>query len=78
MNRTINLSLGQMTLTDSVRITGNGASNTIIDAQNLSRILNITAGDVAIESLTLTRGKTTANRPGRRCHSFHVCGNAFD
>ena len=64
LNGTINLSLGQMTLTDSVRITGNGASNTIIDAQNLSRILNITAGDVAIESLTLTRGKTTANNQG--------------
>jgi CSLREA domain-containing protein len=64
LNGTISLTQGQMSITDTVRITGNGTANTIVDGQNLSRIFGITAGDVTIESLTLTRGKTTANSQG--------------
>ncbi len=59
----IDLSLGQMSITDSVTITGNGAANTIIDAQHSSRILNITsaAGDVTLDGVTLEDGKSVTS-----------------
>ncbi|HEY2250126.1 MAG TPA: choice-of-anchor Q domain-containing protein, partial [Planctomycetaceae bacterium] len=59
----IELTLGELAITDSVRITGNGAANTIIDAQQHSRIFDITntAGDVTIESIALDNGMTTDN-----------------
>ncbi len=58
-----NLSLGQMTITDTITISGNAPANTIIDAQQLSRIFDITgaAGDVTLNELTLKNGRTTDN-----------------
>lgn len=55
------LATGQMTITESVTITGNGSNNTIIDAQQLSRIFDITDGSVTLKRLTLKNGKTTGN-----------------
>jgi hypothetical protein len=54
---------GQMVISETVTITGNGAANTIIDAAQNSRIFSMTstAGDVTLASLTLENGKTTAN-----------------
>jgi hypothetical protein len=57
------LSLGQMEIGETVTITGNGAFNSLIDAQQLSRIFDITgaAGDVTLNELTLKNGRTTDN-----------------
>src|SRR6266851_2089858 len=51
--------LGQMTISSSVKIQGLGAAATIIDAQQNSRIFNISsgAGDVALDGLTIENGK---------------------
>ena len=59
------LTTGQMTITETVTITGNGAGNTIVDAQQNSRIFDITstAGNVTINNLTLKNGRTTGNNP---------------
>ncbi len=59
----IDLTLGQLTITDSVTIIGNGPVNTTIDAQQNSRVFNVGAGseDVAFEDLTITGGKTTGS-----------------
>ncbi|MFO0798581.1 MAG: choice-of-anchor Q domain-containing protein [Gemmataceae bacterium] len=56
---TIALTGGQMLITDAVTITGNGAANTVLDAQRRSRIFKVTAGDVTLAGLTLTNGKVT-------------------
>jgi hypothetical protein len=64
LNGTISLAatLGQMSISSSLSITGLGAANTIIDAQQNSRIFNITntAGNVTLDSLTIENGKTAA------------------
>ena len=54
------LDLGQLTISETVTITGNGAANTIIDAQQLSRIFLITGNnvDVTLDSVTLQNGRT--------------------
>ncbi|MEJ7591855.1 MAG: CSLREA domain-containing protein, partial [Planctomycetaceae bacterium] len=59
LNGTIALTLGQLTISETVTITGNGAANTIIDAQTTSRIFDITntAGDVTLNGLTLLNGQ---------------------
>jgi CSLREA domain-containing protein len=58
----IQLSLGQLEITDSVTIQGLGAPRTVIDAQQRSRIFYITATDgrVILDGMTLTGGRTTA------------------
>ena len=63
VNGTILLSSGQMTISDTLTITGNGAANTLIDAQSNSRIFDIIAGagDTKLEKLTLTHGKLTVD-----------------
>jgi Ca2+-binding RTX toxin-like protein len=57
------LTLGQLEISETVTITGNGSSSTIIDAQQNSRIFDITstAGDVTLASLTLLNGRTTGD-----------------
>lgn len=61
INGTIALSQGELLISDSVTLTGNGSANTIINAQQASRVFNLTntAGDVVFDSLTITGGKTT-------------------
>ena len=60
---TISLSLGQLQITDSVTITGNGVTQTILDANQQSRVLSIVGGsiDVSLTGLTITGGKTTGH-----------------
>ena len=55
------LKLGEMVMNDAVTLIGPGQQFLTIDAQEQSRIFNITAdtGDFAISGLTLTGGKTT-------------------
>ncbi len=55
---------GELTITETVSITGNGALNTILDAAGTSRIFQITnsGGDVTLEKMTLQNG--FASTPG--------------
>lgn len=59
----IDLTLGELSISEDVTITGNGAANTIIDAQQNSRIFLIDsgAGDVTLSSMTLQNGKTSSS-----------------
>lgn len=59
----IDLALGELLFTDAVQIDGLGAKNTIIDAQRNSRVFDVTsgAGNMTINNLTITGGKTTAS-----------------
>ena len=59
----IDLTLGQLTISANVTITGNGAQNTIIDAQQNSRVLDVSPGaeNVTLNGLTITGGETTAS-----------------
>ncbi len=59
--------LGQLQITDSVTITGNGALDTIIDAKQQGfRVIDVIgdATDVTISGVTITGGKTTGNGGG--------------
>ncbi|MCA9053940.1 MAG: hypothetical protein KDA75_08895, partial [Planctomycetaceae bacterium] len=55
------LDLGQIEITDSLTITGNGQTETVIDAQQLSRIFDVAGDgtDLTLDSLTLRNGRTT-------------------
>ena len=61
LNGTIALTSGQMVISETVQITGNGAGNSIIDAQGNSRIFEITSGAVSLNGFTLQNGQTTQN-----------------
>ena len=54
----LNMASGPFQITESLAITGNGTGNTIIDAQTISRIFDLTnaAGDVTISGVTLING----------------------
>ena len=58
---TIQLVHGELELTEAVTIAGPGPELLAIDAQQQSRIFNITAteGDFEMEGLTLVNGRTT-------------------
>lgn len=56
LSGTINLSLGQLTISDDVTVTGLGASNLTIDAGGTSRVLQIASGNVDISGLTISGG----------------------
>jgi hypothetical protein len=62
----INLTMGQLSITEEVAIRGLGAGDTTIDAGGDSRIFDASGGnfDVAINGLTLTGGQTPANERG--------------
>lgn len=59
--RVIQLSLGEMNVTQSLKINGPGHTLLAIDAQQMSRVFNfsVTIGDHAIAGITLTGGKAT-------------------
>jgi hypothetical protein len=59
----IDLTLGELLITDTVQIVGSGAKNTIIDAQHNSRVFDVrpSAGNVTFAALTVTGGATTAD-----------------
>jgi len=54
----IDLTLGELLITDTVTITGLGAKQTVIDAQHNSRVFDVTpaAGNVILDQLTVTGG----------------------
>jgi hypothetical protein len=66
--RTILLTSGQLTISDSLAITGPGAAGLTVSGNNAGRIFNITngAGEFAVNlsGLTLTGGRTTGSDPG--------------
>ncbi len=63
---TIKLSQGELALSDAVSIIGPTTASLTIDAQQLSRVFNITAttGDFTFTSLRITNGRTTGNNTG--------------
>jgi predicted outer membrane repeat protein len=65
-NFIISLTSGELTVTDpaGLTITGNGATNTIIDGNNISRVFNITAGDITFNGVTIRNGNTTGDGGG--------------
>ena len=69
---------GEMDITQSLTITGNGSDETIIDGQLLSRIFDKSGSDVdlTLDSLTLRNGRTTAaNERGGAIDSRHRDGS---
>lgn len=73
---TISLTGGQMYIENPVTITGNGAANTVVDAQQRSRIfqINPTAGDVTLARLTLRNGKVPLGTFGGAAVLFNSSG----
>ena len=74
LNGTIPLTMGQLQITDDVTITGPGANLLTIDAQQTSRVFDITnaVANVTFAGLTITRGKTAAFGEGGGIRSFHT------
>lgn len=75
----IKLTQGELSITDALTIRGNGAQNTIVDAQGRSRIFNVTATgstalNLTLDSVTITGGKTTANMQSGGGISFASSG----
>lgn len=60
---TIALTLGTLSITDSVTISANSFAATIVDGQSLFRLLDVTSSDsnVALIRLNLRNGKTVGN-----------------
>ncbi len=54
--QTITLTSGQLVVTEALTVTGNGATNTIIDGNASSRIFNIGGADVIISGARLQNG----------------------
>ncbi|PYS45741.1 MAG: hypothetical protein DMF68_21340 [Acidobacteria bacterium] len=55
---TIKLTTGELALSDSVTITGLGASALTVSGENTSRVFNVASGKtVAISGMTITKGK---------------------
>ena len=66
---TITLALGELAIDKDLTIQGLGADNLTIDADNSSKIFNVSDDnddslDVAIDGLTITGGSAFANQPG--------------
>ena len=61
--QTIDLILGELEVTDELTIVGSGEDLITIDAGQNSRVVNFTAstGDLTLEGLTLTGGRTTGD-----------------
>jgi hypothetical protein len=79
IDATIQLQLGELELTEAATIDGPGDDLLTIDAQELSRIFNISAtlGDFTIDGLTLTNGKTTGDANGGGAILSQSSGNLF-
>lgn len=61
--RSIVLSHGELEISESLTIHGPGQDMLTIDAEQRSRVLNVTSvsGDLTVEGITVTGGKTTGN-----------------
>ena len=62
----IDLTLGQLTITDDLTVIGLGSNHTTVDAQNSSRVFDVPQSgvDLALEGVTVTGGKTTGDLEG--------------
>ena len=65
---TILLTMGELEITDSVKLSGPGSELLTIDAQSKSRIINITEAkaNVSISDLSFINGKTTGSVPNEK------------
>ncbi len=64
---TVTLTSGELAITDDVRIDGPGAGRLAVSGNDTSRVFNIAAGaDVAIDDLTVTRGRALLQGGGIR------------
>ena len=66
------LRLGELGITESVTINGPGQTQLSINANQLSRVLNVIGGgqiNVTLSGLTLTGGRTTASNASSNTHS---------
>ncbi len=63
---TITLTSGEISITDSVTITGNGADKTIISGNNASRVFNVNASGktITFDGLSITKGRVGGNGGG--------------
>ena len=66
------LSLGTISISSDLTITGAGAGLTVIDAQDLNRVLAITGGTVSISGVTLQNGDAGGGDGG----GVHVANSA--
>lgn len=73
LNGTVSLTNGELIITDSVTITGNGSAQTTIDAQNNSRVFEILTqqSDVTFTGLKITRGQVAGEGGGIRDGADH-------
>jgi Ca2+-binding RTX toxin-like protein len=60
----LDLTLGQLSIAHSLNITGNGSTQTVIDAQLASRIFSITGGSLLLSDITLKNGRTAGANHG--------------
>ena len=74
LNGTIALTLGQLQINDDVTITGPGANLLTIDAQQKSRVFDVTnaVANVTFAGLTISSGKATGFDNGGGIHSLHT------
>ncbi len=75
----IRLEQGELEITEAVTITGDGPDLLAIDAQEQSRIFNITAetGDFTFKGMTLTRGRTTGDNQSQSNADDSFSGGAI-
>ncbi|MCA9052862.1 MAG: hypothetical protein KDA75_03450 [Planctomycetaceae bacterium] len=74
----IALTLGDLDIRDDLTITGHGRRSTVIDAQQLSRIFDV-SGDglqVALHGMTLKNGRTTADGDSGGAIRWETSGNS--
>lgn len=60
---------GDLDITGTLTLTGATSATTIIDGNGADRILDIFAGDVTLEHLTLRNGRAAGNGGGVRLHA---------
>jgi predicted outer membrane repeat protein len=64
---------GDLDVTESLTITGNGAANTIVDGGDVDRVFDLRAGTVSITGVTIRNG-TAAFRPPPNDHLGEIGG----
>ncbi|NEO83995.1 MAG: DUF4347 domain-containing protein [Spirulina sp. SIO3F2] len=62
--QTITLANGQLNISDDATLVGTGQNNLAIDANNASRVFNITANTVSIKDIAMTNGNINGHGGG--------------
>jgi hypothetical protein len=60
---------GDLDISDNLTIKGNGSANTIIDGNNLDRVIEVLSGNVTISNLTIQHGRTGDRGGGGILHA---------